>query len=47
MGEGHVLSGDSAFLLLLIFLHFFFTGPGKWSLDNLFFTKKKIVDHTS
>lgn len=43
MGEGQILSGDSAFLLLLIFLHFFLTGPGKWSLDYLFFAKKKML----
>jgi putative oxidoreductase len=41
MGSGEILSGDSAFLLLLIYLHFLFTGPGKWSLDHFLFEHRK------
>jgi putative oxidoreductase len=42
MGDSEVLNADSPFLLLLIFLHFLFTGPGKWSLDHLLFERRKI-----
>lgn len=33
--------GEHAFLFLLVFITFFFTGAGKWSLDNLLFKNKK------
>src|SRR5215204_1679438 len=33
MGEPEFLAADGSILLLVIFLHFFFTGPGKVSLD--------------
>ena len=44
MGKPAFFDGDSPFLLLLIFLHFLFTGPGNWSLDYLFFRPKKNRD---
>jgi putative oxidoreductase len=42
MGKPDVLSGDLSFMLLLVFLHFLFTGPGSWSLDHWLFRVKKV-----
>ena len=33
--------GEHAFLFLLAFVTFFFTGAGKWSFDNFLFKTKK------
>lgn len=44
MGEPEFLAADGSILLLLIFLHFFFTGPGKLSLDHVLFNPKKITN---
>jgi putative oxidoreductase len=44
MGKPSLLNGDLPFLLLLIFLHFLFTGPGNLSLDYLLFSAKKNSD---
>jgi putative oxidoreductase len=41
MGEPEFLAADGSILLLLIFLHFLFTGPGKLSLDYVLFRNKK------
>ena len=41
MGEPEFLAADGSILLLAIFLHFLFTGPGKLSLDHIFFTPKQ------
>lgn len=41
MGGGNIFNDTSATLFLLLFLSIFFTGPGKWSLDYLFFDRKK------
>lgn len=43
MGEPEFLAADGSILLLLIFLHFLLTGPGKLSLDHLLFSKRKNV----
>ncbi|HEX6170044.1 MAG TPA: DoxX family protein [Chitinophagaceae bacterium] len=43
MGEPEFLAADGSILLLLIFLHFLLTGPGKLSLDHLLFSKGKNV----
>ncbi len=40
MSGGNIFNGDLAFLYLLLFLAFFFVGPGKWSLDYILFDKK-------
>lgn len=42
MGNGKIL-GDAQlpFLFVLFFLSFIIYGGGKWSLDNLFFNRKK------
>jgi putative oxidoreductase len=40
MGHGKIWGEDQLpFLLLLLFLTFFFTGGGKWSLDRLLFKR--------
>ncbi|HEX7847650.1 MAG TPA: DoxX family protein [Chitinophagaceae bacterium] len=41
MGEPEFLAADGVVLLMLIFLHFLLTGPGKWSLDHVLFKPKK------
>jgi putative oxidoreductase len=43
MGEPEFLAADGSILLLLIFLHFLLTGPGKISLDHLLFAKRRNV----
>ena len=44
MGQGQILSNDEhPFLLFLLFLTFFFVGPGKWSLDHWLFKNKKLA----
>ena len=43
MGEPEFLAADGSILLLLIFLHFLFVGPGKLSLDHILFTKKNAA----
>jgi uncharacterized membrane protein YphA (DoxX/SURF4 family) len=35
MNGGDIFNGELAFLYFLMFATFFFTGPGKWSLDYL------------
>ena len=42
MGNGNIFVSETSFLFLLLFLVFFLGGAGKWSLDYLFFDKKKI-----
>ena len=43
MGKADPIGDDQhPFLLLLIFLFFCLAGPGKWSLDYLFFDAKKL-----
>jgi putative oxidoreductase len=44
MGEPEFLAADGSILLMLIFLHFFFTGPGKLSLDYILFRPKQNTD---
>jgi len=44
MGEPEFLAADGSILLMLIFLHFLFTGPGKLSLDHLLFKAKNNTD---
>ena len=40
VGHGKISYEDQhPFLFVLLALVFFFTGPGKWSIDNLLFTK--------
>ena len=40
VGQGKIWYEDQhPFLFVLLALVFFFTGPGKWSIDNLLFTK--------
>ena len=41
MGEPEFLAADGSILLLLIFFHFLLTGPGKFSVDHLLFSKRK------
>src|SRR5215204_316187 len=41
MGEPEFLAADGPIFLMLIFLHFFFTGPGKLSLDYILFRPKQ------
>ena len=42
MGSGKVFTDDQhPFLFVLLAALFFFTGPGKWSLDHFFFSPKK------
>jgi len=41
MNNWDIFNGELTFLFLLLFLNFLFTGPGKWSLDYLFFDRKK------
>lgn len=41
MGEPEFLAADASLLLMLIFLHFLFTGPGKLSLDYILFRQKR------
>jgi len=44
IGEGRVWYQDQhPFLFALIALLFFFTGPGRWSLDALFFSKSNEI----
>ena len=43
MGEPEFLAADGSILLLLIFLHFFFTGPGRLSLDYVLFKPKTSI----
>jgi putative oxidoreductase len=39
--KGDILHGDQyPFLFILLAFVFFFTGPGKWSVDQLLFRKK-------
>ena len=40
MNAGNIFDGDLPFLYILLFLVFFFIGPGKWSLDYVLFDKK-------
>jgi putative oxidoreductase len=41
MGHGRLFTDDQhPFLFVLLGIVFFFTGPGQWSLDHLFFTDK-------
>ena len=43
VGHGKIWYDDQyPFLFALFGLFFFFTGPGKWSLDNLIFRSSKI-----
>jgi uncharacterized membrane protein YphA (DoxX/SURF4 family) len=44
MGEPEFLAADGVILLMVIYLHFLFTGPGKISLDYAFFRSKNKVD---
>lgn len=44
MGKWDILSTDASWLLLLIFCCVLFSGPGKLSLDYLFFKSKKRVE---
>lgn len=42
MGNGRLFTDDQhPFLFVLLAALFFFTGPGQWSLDHIFFTPKK------
>ena len=42
LGHGKVFTDDQhPFLFVIIFLIYFFTGPGRWSLDYALFTKKQ------
>lgn len=42
MGSGKIFTDDQhPFLFVLLAALFFFTGPGQWSLDHIFFTHKK------
>jgi putative oxidoreductase len=42
MGKGRILMEDQhPFLFVLLALVFFFTGPGKWSLDGLMYRKSQ------
>ncbi len=42
MGSGKLFTDDQhPFLFVLLGAVFFFTGPGQWSLDHVFFTHKK------
>lgn len=40
MGGGSPFVSETSSLFFLIFLVFFFQGPGKWSLDSVWFSKK-------
>jgi putative oxidoreductase len=44
MGEPEFLAADASLLLMLIYLHFLFTGPGKLSLDYILFKPKINTD---
>ncbi|HEV7333768.1 MAG TPA: DoxX family protein [Flavisolibacter sp.] len=42
MGSGKIFTDDQhPFLFVLLAVLFIFTGPGQWSLDHIFFTRKK------
>ena len=41
---GSIFDGEHPFLFALLFAVFFFIGPGKWSLDYLFFDKNRESD---
>jgi putative oxidoreductase len=42
MGHGKIFSDDQhPFLFVLLSLVFFFSGPGKWSMDELLFKMDK------
>ena len=42
MGHGKIFMDDQhPFLFILLFLVFFFTGPGRWSLDKIVFRKNE------
>jgi len=41
MNNWNVFNGELTFLFFLLFLMFLFTGPGKWSLDYVFFDREK------
>jgi putative oxidoreductase len=42
--NGNFLSdAEVSFMYMLLFLAFFFAGPGKWSLDYFLFDKKKLL----
>jgi len=43
MGEPEFLAADGSIRLLPIFFHFLLTGPGKFSVDHLLFSKRKNV----
>jgi uncharacterized membrane protein YphA (DoxX/SURF4 family) len=46
LGQGKIFMDDQhPFLFALLALLFFFTGPGKWSLDQLFFGQSKMKTH--
>jgi putative oxidoreductase len=34
MADGNIYQAETPFLFLLLFASFFFSGPGKWSLDH-------------
>ena len=44
MSKAGPLDADGSFLLMLIFLHFLLTGPGKWSLDHLLFRSNNNIE---
>jgi putative oxidoreductase len=44
MEGGNMFNGGNASLFLLLFLLFFFVGPGKWSLDHLLFDRRQAND---
>jgi putative oxidoreductase len=42
LGHGKIFYEDQyPFLFFLFFVYFFFAGPGRWSLDSLFFDQNK------
>jgi len=44
VGTGKIWYQDQhPFLFVLLALVFFFTGPGKYSIDHILFTKKNIT----
>jgi putative oxidoreductase len=47
MHRGDFFDGEHPFLFLLIFLLFFLNGPGKWSLDYLFFDRRNSAPDAS
>lgn len=48
IGKSSLFNDDQhPFLFFLLFVAFFFTGPGKWSLDYLLFDRKRYATETS